>query len=496
MLGSSRSTGGAADQALRFFVSMDKQARDQARYYDASEIPLFPILSDEAGEHVIYARVLHPSGEFTDYQKTITVVDNPPEQILVDPIRAPLSVGQLAKATISFEDTNPNDNFLATLDWGDGTALQQIDLGASRLFNVVHPYTKPGKHELSIKLTDMSTGLWSTATTEFYVGGTGISAGQLQVIGSDQRDQITVIVDPRTTTVVTRFGNGKTTTQRYSTKDFSSLYVTTFDGDDFINIVGGSSILTRIESGRGNDYVQSGRGASTIEDLSGNNRIFAGSAADIIRTGLGNDEINAGAGENQIYDLGGNNRIIALQGNDVIETGIGNDYIHAGSGHNTIKDAGGTNQIYTLQGNDTIEVTGNRNRIFAGGGQNTLRRVDLSESNQASSVMVAAYGLDINGDGVVSPLDVLTLIDRINRSMMQASSATSSNTTDVDTDGDGIVSPLDVLSIIDYLNGMNQPGAEAESADLMQVDLDSIRRETDEEYYDAVFAALDEDEFE
>lgn len=495
MLGSSRSTGGAEDQALRFFVSMDKQARDQARYYDASEIPLFPILSDEAGEHVIYARVLHPSGEFTDYQKTITVVDNPPEQILIDPIRAPLSVGQLAKATISFEDTNPNDNFLATLDWGDGTALQQIDLGSSRLFNAVHPYTKPGKHDLTIKLTDMSTGLWSTATTEFYVGGTGISAGQLQVIGSDQRDQITVIVDPRTTTVVTRFGNGKTTTQRYSTKDFSSLYVTTFDGDDFINIVGGSTIPTRIESGRGNDYVQSGRGASTIEDLSGNNRIFAGSAADIIRTGLGNDEINAGAGDNQIFDLGGNNRIIALQGSDVIETGTGNDYIHAGSGHNTIKDAGGANQIHTLHGNDTIEVTGSRNRIFAGGGKNTIRKI-ISDTNQSSSVLVTSYGLDVNGDGVVSPLDVLTLIDRINHSMMQASLAISSSEAALDTDGDGMVSPLDVLSVIDYLNGVNQTGAEGELVDPMPMDMESIRRETDEEYYDAVFASLDKDEFE
>jgi hypothetical protein len=80
--------------------------------------------------------------------------------------------------------------------------------------------------------------------------------------------------------------------------------------------------------------------------------------------------------------------------------------------------------------------------------------------------------------------------------MMQASSSMASNTTDVDTDGDGIVSPLDVLSIIDYLNGVNLQNAEGESVDLMAVDLDSIRRENDEEYYDAVFAALDEDEFE
>ncbi|MFN6304904.1 MAG: lectin-like protein, partial [Planctomycetota bacterium] len=253
LLGSSLSSGESMGPALRFFVSMDKQARDQAKYLDGSSTPSFPILSNQAGEHVIYARVLHPSGEFTDYQKTITIVDNPPEQISVDPTRTPLSVGQVAKATIGFEDTNSNDQYMATLDWGDGTAPQDMELGATRLFNPTHAYSKPGRHQVEIKLTDMSTGLWSTATTEIYVVGSGISAGQLQVIGSDQRDQITVVVEPRTTTVVTRLGNGKTTTARYATKDFSSLYVATFDGDDFINIVGGSSIPTRIESGRGND---------------------------------------------------------------------------------------------------------------------------------------------------------------------------------------------------------------------------------------------------
>jgi Ca2+-binding RTX toxin-like protein len=326
--------------------------------------------------------------------------------------------------------------------------------------------------------------------------GAGISAGQLQIIGSDQRDQITVIVEPKYTTVVNRIGSGRTTTQRFSTKDFSKVYIATFDGDDFINVVGGFSIPTQIESGRGNDYVQSGRGASSIEDLFGNNRIFAGSAADVIRTGLGNDEVHAGAGENQIFDLGGNNRIIALQGSDLIETGTGNDFIHAGSGHNRIKDAGGKNTIYTLGGDDTIEVTGNLSRINPGAGHNTILKTEISNPKRSSSVMVGSYGLDINGDGIVSPLDVLFLIDRINRSMMQNAPNPTVIDSEMDTDGDGITTPLDVLSVIDYLNNTGLQSAEGESTDPMAVDLDSIRREIQEEYYDAVFASLDENELE
>ncbi|MFN9509298.1 MAG: lectin-like protein [Planctomycetota bacterium] len=460
MLGGSLQNTQVTGPALRFFVSMDKDSRDRATYVDASDSLTFPIKNDRAGEHLIYARVLHPNGEFTDYQKTITIVDNPTEKISIDPIRSPLSIGQMAKATVSFEDVNLQDHYLASIDWGDGTPVETIELGSSRMFNASHPYTKPGKHLATIKLIDQSTGLRSIATTEFFVVGAGISAGQLQIIGSDQRDQITVIVEPKYTTVVNRIGNGKTTTQRFSTKDFSKVYIATFDGDDFINVVGGLSLPTQIESGRGNDYIQSGRGASSIEDLFGNNRIFAGSAADVIRTGLGND------------------------------------FIHAGSGHNQIKDAGGKNTIFTLGGNDTIEVTGNLSRINPGAGHNTIIKTDIASPNRSSSVMVMSHGLDINGDGVVSPLDVLTLIDRINRSMMQSVPSSTVNDAGLDTDGDGLVTPLDVLSVIDYLNGLTAMSAEGESTDLMAVDLDAIRRETQDEYYDAVFASLAVNEFE
>jgi hypothetical protein len=497
MLGGSLQSTQVTGPALRFFVSMDKDSRDQATYADASASLTFPIKSDRTGEHLIYARVLHPNGEFTDYQKSITIVDNPPEKISIDPIRSPVSIGQMAKATVSFEDVNLQDHYLASIDWADGTPVETIELGSSRMFNASHSYTKPGKHLATIKLTDQSTGLRSIATTEFFVVGTGISAGQLQIIGSDQRDQITVIVEPKYTTVVNRIGNGKTTTQRFSTKDFSKVYIATFDGDDFINVVGGFSIPTQIESGRGNDYVQSGRGASSIEDTFGNNRIFAGSAADVIRTGLGNDEIHAGAGGNQIFDLGGNNRIIALQGSDLIETGTGSDYIHAGSGHNRLKDAGGKNTIYTLGGDDTIEVTGNLSRINPGAGHNTILKTEISSPNRSSSVMVVSNGLDINGDGIVSPLDVLFLIDRINRSMMQNGRNPTVIDSEMDTDGDGITTPLDVLSVIDYLNNTTGlQSAQGESTDPMAVDLDLIRREIQEEYYDAVFASLDENELE
>ncbi|MBC8874306.1 MAG: VCBS repeat-containing protein, partial [Planctomycetes bacterium] len=63
---------------------------------------------------------------------------------------------------------------------------------------------------------------------------------------------------------------------------------------------------------------------------------------------------------------------------------------------------------------------------------------------------------DVNGDGNVSPIDVLSLISFINRSSVDSSanSGDSSGSEDqrYDTNADGTVSPLDVLSVINHIN--------------------------------------------
>ncbi|MEI6526071.1 MAG: cadherin domain-containing protein [Planctomycetota bacterium] len=67
--------------------------------------------------------------------------------------------------------------------------------------------------------------------------------------------------------------------------------------------------------------------------------------------------------------------------------------------------------------------------------------------------------LDVNGDGIISPLDVLTTVDYINAN--PGNSQLPLNSPDVppfvDVDGDGFVTPLDVLSVVNTLN--KAPGA-------------------------------------
>jgi len=73
--------------------------------------------------------------------------------------------------------------------------------------------------------------------------------------------------------------------------------------------------------------------------------------------------------------------------------------------------------------------------------------------------------LDVNGDGIISPLDVLVGINRLNaaqdRNLGEERSATDPDHTFPDANGDGIHSPLDVLVIINKLNERSPAEGEA-----------------------------------
>lgn len=78
--------------------------------------------------------------------------------------------------------------------------------------------------------------------------------------------------------------------------------------------------------------------------------------------------------------------------------------------------------------------------------------------------------LDVNADSVVNPLDVLTLIDRINsQESTPLSSQEFRQNQWVDVNGNQSLDPLDVLMVIDYINqatlgNPSMAGGEAESA--------------------------------
>jgi hypothetical protein len=213
--------------------------------------------------------------------------------------------------------------------------------------------------------------------------------------------------------------NGKTSQQRtYSTADIGEVQLLLLGGDDIVSVLGAFPIKLTIDSGLDNDWVFVQDLPVVITDLHGNNSITTGAGNDIIRTGTGNDEIDAGDGENHIEDRGGVNVLI---------TGNEDDKIH----HSNALD-----------------------KIYAGNGVNEIWLNGVLQGWHNSRIPV-----DVDNDDIVSPIDVLKTIDRINEvgSQRLLGSADSASMY-FDTDNDGFLTPLDVLRIITWINNGNSNG--------------------------------------
>jgi hypothetical protein len=213
--------------------------------------------------------------------------------------------------------------------------------------------------------------------------------------------------------------NGKTSQQRtYSTADIGEVQLLLLGGDDIVSVLGAFPIKLTIDSGLDNDWVFVQDLPVVITDLHGNNSITTGAGNDIIRTGTGNDEIDAGDGENHIEDRGGVNVLI---------TGNEDDKIH----HSNALD-----------------------KIYAGNGVNEIWLNGVLQGWHNSRIPV-----DVDNDDIVSPMDVLKTIDRINEvgSQRLLGSADSASMY-FDTDNDGFLTPLDVLRIITWINNGNSNG--------------------------------------
>ena len=102
--------------------------------------------------------------------------------------------------------------------------------------------------------------------------------------------------------------------------------------------------------------------------------------------------------------------------------------------------------------------------------------VDIEIQNGEALNRPAVFG-DTNGDGVVSPVDALQIINALNADRSDSQSSQSLAASDID--GDGETTPLDALLVINQLNA--QAVAELvdtadanETSDLEDKDTDSV----------------------
>ena len=70
-----------------------------------------------------------------------------------------LMVGATLTRTGTVADPGTDDQFAATVDYGDGSGWQPLDLRPGRAFELSHPYALPGTYPVSVSVTDKDGGV-------------------------------------------------------------------------------------------------------------------------------------------------------------------------------------------------------------------------------------------------------------------------------------------------------------------------------------------------
>jgi Ca2+-binding RTX toxin-like protein len=150
----------------------------------------------------------------------------------------------------------------------------------------------------------------------------------------------------------------------------------------------------------GNNYIDTGEGASTVVVGHGDNVVVGGSDIDTLTFGNGNNTIDAGygtIGANTIVGGSGNNTYLGSDGIDTVTLGGGDNRIVAGDGANTITVGptfNGDNVIIGGSGIDTITVGGGDNCIDAGFGTAGANTITASSTGTGNNSILGSDGID------------------------------------------------------------------------------------------------------
>ena len=265
------------------------------------------------------------------------------------------SVAGKVKIKGAFTDENTGDTHTVSVDWGDGSEVEEIRVDlAGRTFFGKHAYASGGIFAITVSVDDGQGGV-ATDTTTAVVQGIGLVNGVLYVIGTDHNDNVQIHRQRGDRVKVdVKLGRDRTPHAVFDLDDVDSYTVFACGGHDHVHIDERLEQPAKILGGRGHDHLRSGGGD------------------DVIKGGAGNDRISSGGGNDRITDLVGNNEVWSGPGNDRIVTGHGNDWIVADQGHDAIAAGNGSNQVWAGSGNDSIVSGSGNDRLDGGSGNDVI----------------------------------------------------------------------------------------------------------------------------
>ena len=253
--------------------------------------------------------------ELIDFDGTsIEVVQiNPPE--IVGIFNSAMLTQQVAEGDevlLGAEFTDEmGDSHTTTIDWGDGSPLEEVTpLAGEDGGGVVvtrHVYESGGLYTATLTVTDQ-TGLATEATTVAVVSGVGVLDGQLQVIGTNDRDRVSITSIrargelPERIRVRADFLSEDSggLIRHFDANDIDDILVVLRDGNDRASIHRGVTLNATISGGNGNDVLIGGSGDDVLIGNQGRDWLFGRRGKDLLVGGDGRDRLIGGRGNDLV----------------------------------------------------------------------------------------------------------------------------------------------------------------------------------------------------
>jgi PKD repeat protein len=196
----------------------------------------------------------------------------------------------------------------STIDWGDGTVeaatVSETPGGpgvpTTGSVSGSHVYAGGGVFTITITVEDDDGGTDSVELMAI-VTGAGLNGGELQVVGTNDKDVIQIqekkggvevhskLLDPRK--------------QSFPAEDVDSIRVLACDGDDQVHLNRDLEVPAIVDGGAGNDHLMAGSGPAWLMGGADDDHLFGGPDGDLLEGGEGNDHL-FGRGGDDLLDGG------------------------------------------------------------------------------------------------------------------------------------------------------------------------------------------------
>jgi ELWxxDGT repeat protein/VCBS repeat-containing protein len=216
----------------------------------------------------------------------------PPQQLMwAGPTQALL--GQNVVFTGGFSDPGLADTETASVDWGDGSMSDAAVTGRNGAWQVraSHTFVAGGFYTVVVTVKDNDGGLATKSATVELIGAV-VSRGTLQIVGSEQRDDLKLTIVNQTLLVSGTLGV-TSISQSFPLASVQRIMADLRGGDDSFAVDAKIKLPLLVNAGAGNDVVRAGSGTAVLIGGTGQDSLYGGTKTDLLIAGTTTYDANS-----------------------------------------------------------------------------------------------------------------------------------------------------------------------------------------------------------